>query len=173
MAKPRKVDLQKLKVLRDKGLSGIEIAKHFGVSEGAVSKNLKSLTKAISQDIVLREAEKINDKQLNAMSRLEKMAQDVDVEIEAINKELGEAPKGGKTELRELKIKFNAEGRKQINSHVDLAKMVYDITEVRKFQETVIEVIGEVDGEIRNEILKRLKERRALGSVFRRSESGI
>lgn len=173
MARQRKVDLQKLKVLRDKGLTGIEIAKHFGVGEGTISKNLKALSMAISQDVVLREAEKINDKQLNAMGRLEKMAGDVDNEIEAINKELEEAPKSEKTELRELKIKFSAEGRKQINSHVDLAKMVYDITEVRKFQETVIEVIGEVDSEVRNEILKRLKERRAPGLVLRRSESGI
>jgi len=143
------------------------------VSKGAVSKNLKSLTKAISQDIVLRQAQRINDKQLSAMSRLEKMAGDIDHELEAINKELEESPKGGKTELRELKIKFNAEGRKQINSHLDLAKALYDITEVRKFQETVIEVIGEVNVEARDEILRRLKERRALGSVFRRSESGI
>ena len=169
----RKIDLQQLKMLSNKGLSGAEIAKTLGVSPGAVSKNLKSLKLAISQDVILREAKKINDKQLNAMSRLEKMSEDVDHELEAINKELEETPKGGKTELRELKIKFNAEGRKQINSHVDLAKMVYDIGEVRKFQETVIEVIGEVDGEIRNEILKRLKERRALGSVLRRSGPGI
>ena len=168
----RKIDLQQLKVLSNKGMSGSEIAKTLGVSEGAVSKNLKALTMAISQDVVLREAKTINDKQLNAMSRLEKMAKDVDNELEDINTELKET-KTEKTELRELKIKFSAEGRKQINSHVDLAKMVYDIGEVRKFQETVIEVIGEVDGEIRNEILKRLKERRALGSVFRRSEFSV
>jgi len=159
--------------LSNKGMSGVEIAETLGVSKGAVSKNLKSLTKAISQDIVLRQAQRINDKQLSAMSRLEKMAGDIDHELEAINKELEESPKGGKTELRELKIKFNAEGRKQINSHLDLAKALYDITEVRKFQETVIEVIGEVNVEARDEILRRLKERRALGSVFRRSESGI
>ncbi|PIV20155.1 MAG: hypothetical protein COZ69_00985 [Deltaproteobacteria bacterium CG_4_8_14_3_um_filter_45_9] len=173
MARQRKINLQELKVLSNKGMSGVEIAETLGVSKGAVSKNLKSLTKAISQDIVLRQAQRINDKQLSAMSRLEKMAGDIDHELEAINKELEESPKGGKTELRELKIKFNAEGRKQINSHLDLAKALYDITEVRKFQETVIEVIGEVNVEARDEILRRLKERRALGSVFRRSESGI
>ena len=173
MARIRKVNLQQLKVLRDKGLTGCEIAKHFGVCEGTISKNLKALSMAISQDVILREAEKINDKQLNAMSRLEKMAGDVNAEIEDINKELKLAPKDEKTELRELKIKFSAEGRKQINSHVDLAKMVYDITEVRKFQEVVMETIGEVDSEIRNEILKRLKERRAPGLLLRRSGSGI
>jgi predicted transcriptional regulator len=154
-------------------MSGVEIAKTFGVSKGAVSKNLKSLTKAISQDIILREAEKINNKQLSAMDRLEKMSQDVDREVDLINEELEVTAEGGKNELREIKLKYRAEGRKQTNTKVDLGKMMYDMSEVRKFQETLIEILGEMSIEKRDEFLRRLKERRALGSVFRRSESGI
>lgn len=53
--------------------------------------------------------------------------------------------------------------REHIKTSMDLAKLLIDVEEVRKFQQAVIDAIGEADEETRRRILAKLRERRALG----------
>lgn len=53
--------------------------------------------------------------------------------------------------------------REHIKTSLDLAKLLIDVDEVRKFQQAVIEAIGEADEPTRQRIVAKLRERRALG----------
>ncbi len=53
--------------------------------------------------------------------------------------------------------------RGHVESSMDLAKLLVDVEEVRKFQHSVIEAIGEADEPTKHRIIAKLRERRALG----------
>lgn len=53
--------------------------------------------------------------------------------------------------------------REHIKTAMDLGKLLIDIDEVRKFQQAVIEAIGEADADTQQRIIVKLRERRALG----------
>lgn len=53
--------------------------------------------------------------------------------------------------------------REHIKTAMDLGKLLIDIDEVRKFQQAVIDAIGEADVDTQHRIIAKLRERRALG----------
>jgi molybdenum-dependent DNA-binding transcriptional regulator ModE len=53
--------------------------------------------------------------------------------------------------------------REHVKVSVDLAKLLIDIEEVRKFQNAVLDAIHEADPATRERIIAKLRERRALG----------
>ncbi|MFH2034713.1 MAG: hypothetical protein ABIJ26_08475, partial [Candidatus Margulisiibacteriota bacterium] len=63
---------------------------------------------------------------------------------------------------RNLAIKAMTEIRGQLVLQLDILKTLYDMEAVQEFQKEVLEAIGEIEGNVRNKIITRLKERRAL-----------
>jgi hypothetical protein len=61
------------------------------------------------------------------------------------------------------------EMREHIETSVNLQKMLIDIEETRKFQQTVLEAIGEADPETQQRIIATLKDRRAVGLALQRT----
>jgi len=59
--------------------------------------------------------------------------------------------------------------REHIKTSMELGKLLIDIDEVRKFQQTVLAVIGDVDNETKQRIIARLREQHALGLVLSRA----
>ncbi len=61
----------------------------------------------------------------------------------------------------------NVAAIKEIREHVEtsmkLMKLLVDVDEVRKFQQAVLEAIGEADEPTKHRIIAKLRERRALG----------
>jgi hypothetical protein len=55
------------------------------------------------------------------------------------------------------------EVREHIKTSMELAKLLVDVNEVRKFQQAVIEAIGEADAATKQRLLAKLRERHALG----------
>lgn len=53
--------------------------------------------------------------------------------------------------------------REHIKTSMDLAKLLIAVDEVQKFQQSVIEAIGEADEPTKQRLLAKLRERRALG----------
>lgn len=53
--------------------------------------------------------------------------------------------------------------REHIKTGMDLQKLLIDVAEVQKFQQAVIEAIGEADPATQQRILAKLKQRRAVG----------
>ena len=74
------------------------------------------------------------------------------------------------TEL--LKIQTNlvavsAEGRKQIELQVKIYETVFNTQLVAEFQEEILAVLREVDPDVRNQVIKKLKERRSMRGLMK------
>lgn len=164
MSRKRKADLIEIQKLKDAGLSVTDIASRIGVSKGSVSKGLKKLGLSGSQDVVLRVASEINTSKLNAMDKLHKIATVIESELDKIRVELEKATTD-KGELRELQIKHSAEIRKQLALALEISQALYRIEEIDAFKQIVLEELGKETPELRDRVLKRLKERRNQSSL--------
>ena len=169
----RKIDPEKLQKLAEQGLSGRKMAEALGVSPPAISRNLRALGMARNQDLVLKAAEKVNRNKLNAMGRLTRAAELIEKELEHIQSSLSKAEGPERKELVQSQLAWIAEERKQITALVEVAKAFYSIEDVREFSRTVLQVLGEVDKEMRDEVVKRLRAARSARSVLGADGCGI
>jgi len=71
-------------------------------------------------------------------------------------------PKSGPIEAA---VKIKAEIRQQLKLQLEIFQALYDIQGVAEFQKEVLKEIGNVSPEIRDRIIRNLKEKRALRSV--------
>ncbi len=67
---------------------------------------------------------------------------------------------------RELALKTMQEIRAQINSQLEILQALYDFQAAKQFQDEVLEIIGNASPEIRDEIIRTLRERDALWSAL-------
>ncbi len=74
MTKPR-VDPEELHRFLASGRSQADAARHFGVSEAAISQRLKKLTGLTSRVVALEKAGEVVDHQLSAHQRLQRAQQ--------------------------------------------------------------------------------------------------
>jgi predicted transcriptional regulator len=190
MPKP-KIDKVKLSALLRAGKSQKEIAQLFGVSEGAVSKAKKELNISVVKNVALESAHKVVDKNLNAVDQLSKIngyANELldllmrwnrgdDEALQILESQVKRVRRGTKKDAeevleyrfkdpRELALKAMAEIRGQLSLQLDIFKTLYDVEAIAEFQKEVLEAIAEVNRDVRDKIVQRLKQRRALrGSV--------
>jgi len=161
----RKVDPLQLKQMLDQGKAQKEIAAFFRVSEGTISKNVKTLSLAQSQDVILRSATKINDRKVSAMTRLERIAGVVESELNYIQKTIKGTKGEERREWQEVQLKHTAEIRKQVNLLLEIAQALYNIEEVDAFKKIVLEEIGNESEELRDRILQRIRQRRTYSGL--------
>ena len=169
----RRVDLIQLRRMIDDGKLQNEMAGFFKVSEGTISKNVKALSLAQGQDIILRSATKINDRKLNAMTRLERIAKVVEDELTYIRKTIKGTKGEERREWQEVQLKHTAEIRKQVNLLLEIAQALYNVEEVEAFKKVVLEEIGACDEEIRKKILERIRQRRTYSGFTGPSVIGV
>ena len=173
-----------------------EAAQVFGVTEGAISKAVKGLNIAVVKNVALENAHKVVEKNLNTLAQLQKInayANDLLDLLMSWNKGDSEAlqilesqvqkgkDKGFEEEIteyrfkdpRELALKAMAEIRGQLGLQLDIFKTLYDVEAIAEFQKEVLSAIEEVSPDVRNTIIRRLKERSALtgNSYSRLSDS--
>ena len=190
MGKP-KIDRIKLDQMIRDGKPQHEIAKFFGVSEGAISKAKNELRVAVVKNVALESAHKVVGKHLDTLSQLQTInshANEIldvlmrwnrgdDGALQILESQVRKVKVGkGKdtqkvTEYRfkdprELALLAMKEIRGQLNLQLDIFKTLYDVEAVAEFQREVLEAIKEVSPDVRTRIIERLKTRKALrGSV--------
>lgn len=141
-------------------------AREIGVSEDAAARYLKDTPKAAApvvaqqQEIVQAASASLWDTRRaleDNYQRLLKLYQQLDA---GISEQRGEY-------VTLTPIATNVAALREIREHVkvsvDLAKLLIDIEEVRKFQSAVLDAIHEADPATRERIIAKLRERRALG----------
>ena len=180
-----KIDKLKLHRLLSSGKSQKEAAQVFGVTEGAISRVVKSLNISVVKNVALETAHKVVEKNINTLAQLQKINDHANGLLDLLmrwNKGDNEAiqilesqvrkvkVKGTEEEIseyrfkdpRELSLKCMAEIRGQLNLQLDIFKTLYDVEAIAEFQKEVLSAIEEVSPNVRNAIIRRLKERKAL-----------
>ena len=180
-----KIDKLKLHRLLSSGKSQKEAAQVFGVTEGAISRVVKSLNISVVKNVALETAHKVVEKNINTLAQLQKINDHANGLLDLLmrwNKGDNEAiqilesqvrkvkVKGTEEEIseyrfkdpRELSLKCMAEIRGQLNLQLDIFKTLYDVEAIAEFQKEELTAIEEVSPDVRNTIIRRLKERKAL-----------
>lgn len=149
---PPKIDKVKLSRLLREGKSQRYCAKVFGVTEGAISQVRRELKISIVKNVALENAGRVVDKNLNAIQQLQN-----------INVKANELLEGAmKAADHDTALKSMREIRGQLQLQLEILKTLYDLEAVAEFQAEVLTTIGEVDPDVRNRIIDRLKESKAL-----------
>ena len=181
----QKIDKLKLYQILSSGKSQKEAAQLFGVSKSAICKVAKNLNIGVVKNVALETAHKVVEKNINTLGQLQKIndyANDLLDLLMRWNKGDSEAlqilesqarkvkVKGSEEEIteyrfkdpRELALRCMAEIRGQLNLQLDIFKTLYDVEAIAEFQKEVLSAIEEVSPDVRNTIIQRLKERKAL-----------
>ena len=154
---PAKIDKYKLIQLLGEGKSVTECAHIFDVTVPAICKVRKTLDlpKVVSKNVVLESAPKIVAKHLDCIQQL----QDINADARKVLDDLS----GSEDKVdKQIVLKACAEVRKQLSLQLDIFHLMYDMTAIADFQREVLAVIGECAPQVRDEIVKRLKEANAL-----------
>ena len=147
-----KIDKLKLSQLLRSGKSGKDCAKFFSVTEGAISQARKELNIAVVKSVALETAHQVVEKNLNAVDQLLNINRKANTLLELAIQ----------AEDHDTTLKAMREIRGQLELQLEIFKTLYDIQAVADFQREVLTAIGEVDSGVRNLIINRLKEGRAL-----------
>ena len=147
-----KIDKVKLSQMLRSGKSGKDCAKFFSVTEGAISQARKELNISVVKSVALETAHQVVEKNLNAVDQLLNINRKANTLLEVAIQ-----AKDHDTTLKAMR-----EIRGQLELQLEIFKTLYDVQAVADFQREVLTAIGEVDPGVRNLIINRLKEGRAL-----------
>lgn len=186
MPKP-KIDLVKLDHLFRNGKTPKQAAEYFGVSEVAIWKAKKKLSVAVVKNIALESAHKVVGKHLDTITQLQKIneyanelldllmrwnrgdeaaLQILESQVSTKKVRVGDQEEFVKEykfkDPRELALKAMTEIRGQLALQLEIFETLYNVQSVHEFQREVLEAIGEVAPDVREKIIRKLKESRAL-----------
>ncbi|MFZ0927279.1 MAG: hypothetical protein WAN11_01685 [Syntrophobacteraceae bacterium] len=185
----RRIDDEQLAQLIRDGDTVTGIARKMGMSKATVSRRLKQLNIAINRNVSIRAAHKIVDREINTLDQLQKINRNAneildllmrwnrgDKEaIQVLESQVRKIKVRGKEEEisgykfrdpRELALRAMHEIREQLKLQVEIFQSLFDMKATQQFQTEVMEVIGSVSTEARDEIRRRLTEINALRSAL-------
>ena len=165
--RPPKIDKSVLIRMLREGKSQKEISEHFGVSRGAVSMSAKNLKNTIIRTAGLEKASQVLEADFDMMAQLRKINRGIDEQLEAARREISGSKCTDRRALQEIIIKLSAEIRKQLETGLRIAEVWFDHKIYGEFQAEVLGVLEEAQPGVRDAIIKRLKEKRALRGLVR------
>ena len=156
--------------LTREGKTGQEIAKTLNVSPGRISQVKKTLNMNKASVLQIEKAGEIVNNHIDAAQELFELHQEAKSLLEMMKKKVtGDIvglPKGfgehGKKDPIELYQKIMQESRAQLSLYLDFSKTMYDIKVMATFQQSVLDAINEVAPEVKDRIVQKLKEARAI-----------
>ena len=165
----KKISLPEVeKMLRD-GIHQSAIARQLQVSKQAISKcilRMKRQNEQAALSVNPAVVKAVLSSKIDGMEQLKKINEVVSGEIRLLNKRIKDALGEERENLVLQRLRHVAEIRKQLNLLLDICKELYNAEEVQHFQQTVLDAINEVDENVKNEIIRRLRTLRSARSVF-------
>ena len=187
----KKISNLELEELVRQGNGVSEIARKLGVSKGAISKRLKKLNTAVTQNVALHHAGEIVERKLDAIEQLQKINAYANELLDLLMRwnrgdeealqilESQVATKkvrvGDQVEFvreykfkdpRELALKAMQEIRGQMNLQLDIFKTLYDMAAVAECQKEVLEAINDASPELRDQLVQNLQKARVIRSTL-------
>jgi predicted transcriptional regulator len=157
MFNQRRIDILEMNRLLAEGKGQSEVARLLGVSKQAISKTLKK--KREGSLTVKGEPKKFSQ---DGLGPFKQVMHTVLSEIKHLNAEIKTAQAETRERLNIQRLKYCAEARKEFELAIEIDEKRFNIEEVLRFRDYVIQTIGEVDEQTRNEILANLERGRTL-----------
>jgi hypothetical protein len=186
MGKPKLSDKRLLELV-DTGRSLAEIAREFHISRQAVSKRVIELRGKTTKAVVAKKVNAIVERKIDALEQLHKINSYANELLDLLMRwnrgdeealqilenqvKMVRVGQGGDVEWikeykfkdpRELALRAMAEIRGQLSLQLDIFQALFSLQAAEEFQNTVLEVIREVDPGVRDKIIRRLNERRTI-----------
>jgi predicted transcriptional regulator len=165
----KRIDIFELQRLIREGNSQGQCARLIGVSKQAVSATLKRLKQENDRSALSVSppvAKALVGSKIDGMKQLKKINDVIIHEINILNEKIKKAQGEERETLTFQRLKHVGEIRKQLGLLLEICKELYNAEEVQHFQQTVLDCIGEVNEDVQNEIIRRLKLVRSTRSVF-------
>jgi len=186
-----KVDLKQMEQMLRSGMKNKEVAEFFNVTPGAISQHSRKMKNYIVRSMALEKAHEVTAQHSRKMKNyivrsmaLEKAhevtASHIDVVNQlqlindSINHELGKAKEeadntkgSSRIPFQRVIIELSAEVRRQLDSQVKIFELWHDTKVIHEFHEEILNILEEVKPGLRNEIIGRLKQRRAIRSTVK------
>jgi biotin operon repressor len=192
MPKPKINENKLLYLIDEEKLNQSQAARVLGVSRQAVNKKLQGIRGKTTKVIAVKKIEQVVDRKIDAIGQLQKINSDANeildllmrwsrgdkealqilesqVRYITVNGQEEPVKEYKMKDPRELALKAMAEIRNQLGLQVKIFQALYSLQEVEEFQKTVVEVLGEVSPEMRNEFVRRLNAKRSVRAAFRYS----
>lgn len=188
MRKP-KIDHVKLDRMLADGKTSKACAEYFGVTPAAISQAKKNLNIAVVRNVAMENAHRVVDKNINAVEQLQKIndyanelldlamrsnrgdkkaLQTLEGQVRKVKANGSEKTvKLKNKDPQELALKAMAEIRNQLKLQLDIFQTLYDLEAVAEFQQEVLDIISGVDPSVRETIVNRLAQKRALRSAVK------
>ena len=202
MARPSIIDKKKLPGLIKSGKTQKQIADIYGVTEASVSIAVKQLKIATGKAITLEVGHKVVRENLNILDQLvdinkvtrkiidELTGEDhiIDDMVKAVQAVIDYEAEPTKDREKYLKaiikkiigekntvLKACDQNLKQLDFQVELIKTMYDLTEIEEFRRELIQILKETSPKLRNEFIRRLKQKKAAreGLTFPKLSSNL
>ena len=187
-----KINDNKLLTLVDKGESQAKIAKLFGVSRQAVNKRLKELRGHTTKAVICKKVEKVIDRKIDTMEQLSKIneyaneildllmawnrgdetaLQVLESQVTTKKVRVGDQEEFVREfkfkDPRDLALKAMSEIRNQLKLQLEIFQALFSLQAAQEFETTILEVIGEVDPDVRSEIIRRINRKRSVRAAVR------
>lgn len=164
----KKINDDELLYLIDiEGLSQSKAAKQLKVSRQAVFQRLAYLKRKTTHVLVANNerADRVINRRLNVAAQLVKINEHANGILDRLIIDGKKAGSKGSEEFHDLALKTMAEIRLQLRLQMDIYQSLFDAEAVKEFQEAILESIAEVAPDVRNSILQKLNQKRAIRSA--------
>ncbi len=187
-----KINDRKLLKLVDQGETQVEAAKYFGVSKQAVNKRLREIRGNTTKVVVAKKLGQMVDRKIDAMEQLKNINDHANwllnhvmewikgdnTAIQVLEKSVRKVNVGTREEPRyvdeykfkdphEIALRAMGEIRGQLKIQLDIFQALYSLQAAEEFQNIVLETIGEVDSNVRKEIIRKLNAKRTVRKAVR------
>lgn len=150
-----KINKDKLFQLLAEGKTLTECANYFGVSPAAVHKAKRGVGVVVAKDLHLESAHRFVDQHLNSVQQLRKINTRANELLDQAECDPG------------IALKCMAEIRGQLRLQNETLAMLAEMSAVMEFQQELIQLLKEIDPNVKDEFLRRLSERRALRGAIK------
>ena len=157
-----KIDLRKLDQMIRAGKTQREAAQVFKVTEAAVSKAKKQLKTNIVRTVGLEKANEVVEGHLDMMGQLRKINQAITGELDRAKQTVVGVEGRDQRAIQEIIVKLSAEVRRQLEAQMKIFEVWTDMKVVAEFQAEVLAILDEMEPGTRDDVIRRLKEKRAL-----------
>jgi len=169
----KRLSLIEVDQLMEDGKSMSAVARELGFSKQAVSAALKKRREKSGELQVIKSSPKaVSD--FEGLRRLKKLMDPVFHEIKFLNSEIdkliGEEVKGDdRKNLNFQRLKYVAEGRKQLALALLIDEKRFSFEETLKFQNFILEEIGKIDETTRDQILEGIRRGKSIRNLLNQS----